>query len=265
MSTTTKVEISYSERARQYSHFTREWQTGMCGACCSDPLGCLGAIFCPQCCACHLRNQALNGDMTKYKCCQGQICPSCCDTSCPCPCLCLFLEVSWCLPCAVFSTRQHLKVERQLKDDGCDECLICCAGCVECANKIVKCVNCLVCGMCCCVTPCLDTANHILTSVVTCCMQAQVHHELRRFPTARDYGGDDDALLVVTVTNSVNSVQPGYTAQPQPGYAAQPQPGYAAQPNMMPVGAVQSAPAPSKFCMKCGTKKNGAFCTQCGI
>ena len=32
--TTTKVEISYSDRAKQYAHFTREWQTGMCGAVC---------------------------------------------------------------------------------------------------------------------------------------------------------------------------------------------------------------------------------------
>lgn len=227
MSTTqTTVVISYSDRAKQYSHFTREWQTGMCGACCSDPLGCLLAIFCPSCFACHLRNEALNKDMTRYRCCQGQVCPSCCSGTCPCPCLCLCLEVNMFFPCAVFSTRQHLKVERQLKDDGCDECLICCAGVLECVHSCVKCINCLTCGMCCCVTPCLDCANHVMTSVVTCCMQAQIHHELRKFPHVNDYDGGDDALLVVSTTNSVNTVQPGYTT-------AQPGAGYATQPNMM--------------------------------
>lgn len=57
-------------------------------------------------------------------------------------------------------------------------------------------------------------------------MQAQTHHELRTFPHVNDYDGGDDALLVVSVTNSVNAVQPGYTT-------AQPSAGYAAQPNMM--------------------------------
>lgn len=56
-------------------------------------------------------------------------------------------------------------------------------------------------------------------------MQAQTHHKLRTFPHVNDYDGGDDALLVISVTNSVNAVQPGYIA-------AQPSTGYAVQPNM---------------------------------
>ena len=102
-------------------------------------------------------------------------------------------------------------MERQLKDDGCDECLIFCASCLECVKTIVKWINFFVCGMCCCITPFLNAANHCMTSVVTCCMQAQVHHELQRFATVQAYGDRDDDALIVTVVNSGNSVQPGYT------------------------------------------------------
>lgn len=50
---------------------------GMMWAGCANPLGCcIGCTFCP-CCACHLRHLALQGDMSKYKCCQGYICWNC--------------------------------------------------------------------------------------------------------------------------------------------------------------------------------------------
>eukprot|EP00054_Salpingoeca_dolichothecata_P008545 m.48501 g.48501 ORF g.48501 m.48501 type:complete len:185 (+) comp17800_c0_seq1:24-578(+) len=166
--------------------FQKEWETGMLKACCNHPLGCLIALCCPPCFACYLRYKALQGDMDKYKCCQGYICGKCmkctdgCAHACPWPCLCL--EAFCCESCAISATRLFIQDERQIKTDPCD-------------NRIIRCNNCLQILSCICnilaiifselqtLAAIIDLIADIVYCIVQACMQAQTHKELLEHPT----------------------------------------------------------------------------------
>eukprot|EP00047_Mylnosiga_fluctuans_P024617 m.165230 g.165230 ORF g.165230 m.165230 type:complete len:219 (-) comp9892_c0_seq33:70-726(-) len=170
----------------------RQWETGMCYAPCNNCIGCIGGLFCHCCCNCYLRYAALNGDMSKYTCCQGYVCPSCtkCFDSCAhcCPWPCLFLESFLCCSCSLSGTRMYVQDERQIITDPCD-------------NRIIRCNNCLQCLACICdILACFCESIRGLACIIRlianiaylitmACMTAQVHLELNRHPTAHDYGG----------------------------------------------------------------------------
>mmetsp|Transcript_17019 Transcript_17019/g.44329 ORF Transcript_17019/g.44329 Transcript_17019/m.44329 type:complete len:197 (-) Transcript_17019:60-650(-) len=170
----------------KYAMHERQWETDMCGACCANPCACLVAMVAPCCCACHVRKMALNHDLQKYQCCQRHVCSSCTEKCCgccenSCPCLTLCAEGLFC-PCwAISSTRMYVQEERQLMNDPCD-------------NRLIRLNNCLQCLACVCHCFKLDGEQavqciaDIVFLVVSGCMQAQVHHELRRHPTVADYG-----------------------------------------------------------------------------
>jgi hypothetical protein len=218
----------------------REWETGMMKSCCANPLGCCVSMFFPCCCAFYLRYKALNGDWSKYSCCQGFICGNCMK-SVPgqedCPQLCLCCEVTFCESCAISATRVYVQVERQIKTDPCD-------------NRIIRFNNCMQILSCICnilaiffdgldqLAAIIDLIADIVYCLTQACMQAQTHHELKLHPTVNDYGaggGKPGGHAIGGASGFPPAQQQGgYPQQqgyPQQGYPQQgyPQQGYPPQ------------------------------------
>lgn len=169
---------------------SREWETGMCHACCAHPCGCFVALACPCCCAFHLRRAVLQGDMTKYACCQKMccyehLCCQCCEENCPNLTLCC--EVWLCEGFAVSATRSWLQAERRIQTDICDIRLIRFSNCMQ----ILSCICHMLAyidGMFAQAACIVDILAEIVYCLTLGCMQTQTHHELRLHPTAQDYG-----------------------------------------------------------------------------
>eukprot|EP00039_Didymoeca_costata_P018544 m.333918 g.333918 ORF g.333918 m.333918 type:complete len:196 (+) comp17245_c0_seq1:95-682(+) len=169
----------------------REWQTDMCHACCNNCPCCIIALVCCPCSACYIRGMALQGDFNNYTCCQRQCCGdkvgACCST-CEknCPRCSLACESVICLGFSVTGTKNYIQAERQIVTDPCD-------------NRLVAFSNCLQIFACICqilaiflpglesAADCLSCIADIVFLVVQACAQAQVHLELKRFPTPQDY------------------------------------------------------------------------------
>lgn len=175
-----------------YLAFGRQWETDMMHACCNNfGACCLACSPGALCFACHLRGKALQGDWTKYRCCQGYICPVCtkCFDDCgrDCPKCCLCLEVSLCHSLAISATRMYVQDERQITTDPCD-------------NRIIRFNNCVQLLACVCSILSIFIRElrqfvHLLrlfADIVYCstqaCMQSQTHLELALHPTVQDYG-----------------------------------------------------------------------------
>jgi len=222
----------------------RQWETDMCHAPCNDPLGCCAALFCACPCSMYLRYKSLNEDMTRYTCCQGYFCPSCmsntedCARSCPWPCLCL--EAFFCASCAISATRMYVQDERQIVTDPCD-------------NRIIRLNNCLQILSCVCsilavfiagldnLAELIRCVAHIVYLVTQACMQAQVHRELERHPTADDYNISTEPRMIPADPYAPPATgyvppQPQYGYTPQSAYPGQgyPPQGYAAPPAAYP-------------------------------
>ncbi|EDQ84652.1 uncharacterized protein MONBRDRAFT_39192 [Monosiga brevicollis MX1] len=201
----------------------RQWETSMMHSCCDNPGGCLLSMFCAPCMSFHLRRRALNYDMTRYKCCQGYICPSITSTCCPgqedCPNLCLFLEVVCCENCAISATRIYVQDERQIVTDPCD-------------NRLIRFNNCMQLLSCLChiaaifhrdlihLAKLIDFIADVVYCLTQACMQAQVDHELNLHATAADYGAP-----MARGPSALGAAAPGpYGAQPvataPPAYSA---------------------------------------------
>ena len=76
-----------------------------------------------------LRKQALNGDMTKYICCQGYapcIPGRCGEQKCPSFCLCV--ESCCCFTTSMYATRLTIQHDHGIMNSKCDECIICTTG-----------------------------------------------------------------------------------------------------------------------------------------
>eukprot|EP00039_Didymoeca_costata_P018534 m.333875 g.333875 ORF g.333875 m.333875 type:complete len:214 (+) comp17236_c0_seq1:93-734(+) len=176
-----------------YLHFNqRQWETTMVEAPCNNVGGCCFACFCPCCSAYTLRKRALQGDMTKYKCCQGYICPQCCATdSCyertqQCPDFCLACECLCCLGFSISGTRIYVQEERQIMTDPCDNRLIR-------FNNVLQILACICQCLAIIFKPLKDLAQLIrcIADIVywttQACMQAQVDLEMKIHPTAANY------------------------------------------------------------------------------
>eukprot|EP00038_Savillea_parva_P007174 m.168337 g.168337 ORF g.168337 m.168337 type:complete len:261 (-) comp12943_c0_seq1:248-1030(-) len=179
----------------------REWETGMADSLCNNPLGCCVAMIAPHCCACYLRDLAIQGDRTKYQCCQGYFCAQCFQSCNDCAQesdfnygFCLCLEVFFCECLAISATRIYVWDERQITTDPCD-------------NRIIRFNNCMQLLRCFCIilaafdrnfqsaANLVDQIAHIVYCLTQACMQAQTHLELKLHPTVNDYA------TPITITN----------------------------------------------------------------
>mmetsp|Transcript_105613 Transcript_105613/g.147232 ORF Transcript_105613/g.147232 Transcript_105613/m.147232 type:complete len:272 (+) Transcript_105613:55-870(+) len=238
----------HEDDKRQYSD-GRQWETGMMHAGCNNPLACCAAMFLPHCCACYLRDLSIQGDRSKYQCCQGYFCPRCTQSCSDCAQesdlnygFCLCLEVVLCECLAISATRMYVWDERRIVTDPCD-------------NRIIRFNNCMQLLRCFCmilaifddafrgIADLVDHIAHIVYCLTQACMQAQTHLELKIHPTVNDYGTPistqpmathDKAPLLGNQAQPGGWVQPAQVAQPQqPGYQqpqGYPQQGYSQQP-----------------------------------
>ncbi|EKX37632.1 hypothetical protein GUITHDRAFT_165451 [Guillardia theta CCMP2712] len=161
--------------------YANEWNTGMCNAPCANPLCCLAGLLCPCPSACFIRRQALDTDMTRYKCCQGYY-DFCCfqagnfgESSCP--DLCNGLEALLCFSCSISSTRMLVMDTRDIRPDPCD-------------NRLIGLNNCLQLLSCICnilamfieeleaLADLVDFIADVVFALVSSCMIAQVNYEL---------------------------------------------------------------------------------------
>lgn len=171
----------------------RQWETDMCHAVCNNCPHCFfGACPLLACfCVCYQRKQVLQDDMSKYKCCQGYVCPNmvgkCCGTcegSCPHVSMCF--ESYCCMGCAMSATRLYLQEERQIATDPCD-------------NRIIRLNNCLMILSCICnilaifcqeleqIAQLIECIQYIVFYITAGCMIGQTALEMQRHPTAADY------------------------------------------------------------------------------
>lgn len=161
------------------------FKTDMMNAPCADPLCCLASCFCPCPAAFVNRKRALEGDMTKYTCCQGYYDGVCCCSPGECgeqsaPNLCLCLEVTCCHSCAVYSTRSLVMDQKNLQSDPMDRrivrfnnfcqglaCLCWIAALISGSRDVRDCAR------------CASLAADLTYCTVQACMSTQVYYELQ--------------------------------------------------------------------------------------
>eukprot|EP00038_Savillea_parva_P006457 m.163894 g.163894 ORF g.163894 m.163894 type:complete len:225 (-) comp12353_c0_seq1:298-972(-) len=189
-------EKSKNDGNRKYFEDGRQWETDMCHSCCTDPPGgcctCIlgGLPISQSCCIMYLRHRALQGDMSKYQCCQGYMCRQCtekcssCEQSIPFVTLCC--EAFCCSCFALSATRIYLQEERQIQSDPCD-------------NRIIRFNNFIQILACICsilaifiselreAAECINLIADIVYCMTSGCMQAQTYVELNRHATPSDY------------------------------------------------------------------------------
>ena len=131
----------------------------MMDSACDQPL-CLVGMLCPCCCAFATRMKVLDGEMTKYRCCQGYadcLCfkaGNCCETICPYPCLCL--ESFLCIGPSVSSSRIYVMDQFELTSDPCD-------------RRLIRFNNCLQMLSCICnILAIIDNSFRELAAIIQC-------------------------------------------------------------------------------------------------
>lgn len=172
----------------------------------NQPVCCLTYLL-PCCSAYYTRYRTLDGNMTRYTCCQGYLDNACFRAgSCgeqSCPEFCLVCETVWCLGPSMSTSRMFVMDQYDLRPDPCD-------------NQLVRMTNCLM--MLSCVCDILSIfmrelrhAAHILHVVANMvfysllgCMAAQVNREIDyRRSSLQDYA---------QLTPDVGAPFHGYTA-----------------------------------------------------
>lgn len=151
------------------------------------------AFICPCLSACLLRRQVLEGDMSKYSCCQGYvpICgcdkPNCCGAQ-SCPNFCNCVEASVCCSFSVSSTRAYVMDQRGLQSDPCDRRLIR-------LNNFCATLSCICDIIACFYEPCRNAANvmrnisRIIFLCTQACMQSQTDFELKSVAAPSKHAG----------------------------------------------------------------------------
>ena len=155
----------------------------MCESVTKAQPNCLLGCICAPCCVFSTRLEALEHDVSKYRCCQGYMDGACCcfksgmccEETCPYPCLCI--ESFCCLGPAMSSTRIYVMDMYELTSDPCD-------------RRIIRLTNCLMILSCICdiaaiFQPDFREWAHILRMIADLvfystmgCMVGQVRHEL---------------------------------------------------------------------------------------
>lgn len=180
----------------------------------NQPVCCLSYML-PCCCAYKLRKDILDGDMTRYTCCQGYLDCMCfrageCGEK-QCPDLCLCFEAFLCVGPSVSASRLYVSDIYDLRPDPCD-------------NRIVRFTNCML--MLSCVCDILSIFNrdlrhltHVLHSFVNMvyyctigCMTSQTHYEMsQRQQNSNVYSPlVSETLQTATVISSSSSAPPSY-------------------------------------------------------
>lgn len=202
-----------SEREDNYGN---EWDVAMLRAPCAHPCMCCFAMVLPPCAQMYLRSRVLDGDMSKYKCCQGYMDgPYCCAACHPklpftfeagkygerqCPWCCLCIETHCCLLTSFEVSRGYQRQERFLKMDPTEVRV---DNCLEFFGTIADMCACASCCACCCGCACqcccgmqeegdamlnlsaamANLARSIYRGmmytiyIAMCCMSAQMCHE----------------------------------------------------------------------------------------
>jgi len=217
-------------------HYGNKWKTDMMGAFGAEPLCCIASCVCLPCAQVKLRQDALNGDMTQYKCCQGYLDNPCFtagtkgDQGNFC---CLVLEACCCPGLAVSATRFLVMDTRDISPDPCDNRLIRFSNCMQ----LVSCI----CDIAACFEPSLRDIADLTRLAADCvfltvasCMTAQTHHELKLTPGAQPIPLNFEAVQrqqqIKFQAKFPNKQQPGGGGYPQQqaGYPQQ-QAGYPQQ------------------------------------
>lgn len=165
-------------RQQHKNNFQKSMQDMMCTP------QCLVGMLCGPCCAFTTRKKALDGDLSKYTCCQGYMDGCCCgvpkagtcgESSCPACCLCL--ESCCCVGFNVSSTRLFVMDRYELTSDPCD-------------RRMMRFTNALQCFACICEILALFQPEFAdLADLLTCiadtvfcmtigCMIGQLNYEL---------------------------------------------------------------------------------------
>lgn len=208
------------EKGDPYAHYQgREWETGMMHAGCNNLGGCCCAMFFPCCMAYTLRERAIGGDWSRYKCCQGYICPQCfasdgCNkTVQDCPKFCMVCELFWFEGCAISATRIMVQDERNIRTDRCDNRIIR-------FNNIILMLSCLFDILAIfhdgfrLIANILDLAAHLVYCATQACMQAQTDMEMTLHPTPQDYAVVETITTAPTASllgNQGGAAPPAYT------------------------------------------------------
>ena len=209
--------------------FSRSWQTDMLNAPCVAPDWFCCAVVCEPCVQYKLREWALGGNMSAYRCCQGYF-DNCCFQSGSCgdegnPC-CLVVEAILC-PCfAVQATRFYVMDTRNIAPSGTD-------------NKLIRFNNFLQLAACLCRLMDCDGADalscyaDLMWTTLLGCMTAQVAAELRAeakgSAQAPQPGMAPQPMVIGRYTSSNRQVTPAMPTA-HGGYPGQ-------QPMAMPVAA----------------------------
>lgn len=208
---------------KEFEQYGRQWETDMMHAGCNNCPGCTLAMVFPCCFAYHLRTKALQGDMSRYACCQGYFCPQYCDTcnnsAKDCPECCLCIEVTVCESCAISSTRMYVQEERQITTDPCDNRLIRFNNCMQIMACVIHLLAIFIKELRELAVIC-DYMADIIYCLTQAAMQAQTHHELNLHPTAADYGSQTMVGTTVVQPYGNTDKQP-LMQQAPPGYSEQ--------------------------------------------
>jgi len=145
-----------------------KWSVGLCNAACRRPAYCCFSMVCMPCSNMYVRKQALKGDLSRYRCCQGYYCGCCtrclpCQSRCPSCCLCI--EAHACPNVSVMSTRHFIQDELHIKNTACEACCFNCMMLINCVtaccmsedNPIAQVVHCCVHTFLCVTMPCMLT------------------------------------------------------------------------------------------------------------
>lgn len=158
-----------------------QFQMSLKDGCCQHQPWCLLTYLCAPCSTYYTRYRVLDGDMSKYICCQGYISCMCFkpgemgEQSCPEFCLCV--ESVCCLGLSMSSSRMAVMDQYDLRPDPCD-------------NQLIRLSNCLQVLSCVCTLLSLfmkelkhlahltRVAAHCVFYSLMGCMAAQVNYEL---------------------------------------------------------------------------------------
>ena len=162
--------------------YGNQWQVGMMDAPCANTGTFCIALCCLPCANYKLRQDALNGDVSNYKCCQGYLDNRCFTAGTKGDqgsAFCMCLEACCCISCMVSSTRQLVMDTRNIAPDPCD-------------NRIIRFNNCIQWLSCICdILACFDETFREAAMLVDCiaqgvfactaaCMTAQTDLEIKK-------------------------------------------------------------------------------------
>merc|ERR1712110_339431 len=171
---------------QKYGNMPNRFQTNLCEAPCKNPGCCCIAFCCPLCAVYNARTKVLDGDMSRYICCQGYF-PKCCcfnpghmgEQSAPECCLCI--EACCCIGLSVSASRMVVMDAKQIQPDPCDYRLMC-------FSNFLKILSC-ICDILAIFIPELrDLADLIrfiadlVFYIIVACIVAQIDLELKAGP-----------------------------------------------------------------------------------